>query len=206
MIYYTCMQYTKIMVGENCHANMGNALKEAGYQKAFLVCDNGVRKAGMVDKALKSLKEAGIECVEFDKILPEPTLELIDEAGTLCIQSGCDCVVGIGGGSVMDAAKAINILRVNGGHILDYADPRKEMKLTLGLMTVPTTSGTGSELSNVSVLSDSKTHAKIPVLTMKAMSEFAVIDPVFSAGMPKELTIMTGLDVFSHAAEEYTSA
>lgn len=206
MVSYTCMQNVKIITGAGCHQNMGQALKEAGYNKAFVVYDSGVKAAGIIDKVTDSLKTAGIEYVEFDKVLPDPPAEIVDEGGALCIDSGCDCVIGIGGGSAIDTAKGINILRVNGGYILEYADPANEMKKSLGLMSVPTTSGTGSELSNGLIISDTANDIKAAILAANGMSEFAVIDPEFSKGMPKGLTIMTGLDVFSHAAEGYTSA
>ncbi|MGN0328061.1 MAG: iron-containing alcohol dehydrogenase [Lachnospira sp.] len=205
MINYTCMQNVKIMVGENCHKNMGEALKESGYKKAFVVYDGGVKATGIIDKVLDSLKASDIDYVEFDKVLPDPPSEVVDEGGKICRETGCDCVIGIGGGSAIDTAKGINILRVNGGHILEYANPEKEMKKSLGLMSVPTTSGTGSELSNGLIISDLANNSKVAILVVNGMSEFAVIDPVFSAGMPAGLTIMTGLDVFSHAAEGYTT-
>ena len=205
MVNYSCMQNVKLMVGENCHTQMGEALQEAGYRKAFVVYDSGVKAAGIIDKVLDSLKAAGLEVVEFDKVLPDPPAEIVNEGARLCEAAGCDCVVGIGGGSAIDTAKGINILRVNGGNILDYADPAKEMKKSLGLMSVPTTSGTGSELSNGLIISDTEHSSKVAILVVNGMSEFAVIDPAFAAGMPKGLTIMTGLDVFSHAAEGYTS-
>lgn len=206
MVNYTCMQNVKIMVGEGCHKDMGAALKEAGYNKAFVVYDKGVKDAGIIDKVLGSLKAAGLGYAEFDKVLPDPPADVVDEGGILCTKEGCDCVIGIGGGSAIDTAKGINILRVNGGHILEYANPAKEMKKSLGLMSVPTTSGTGSELSNGLIISDTANNIKVAILVVNGMSEFAVIDPAFSAGMPKGLTIMTGLDVFSHAAEGYTTA
>lgn len=205
MVNYSCMQNVKLMVGENCHTEMGAALKEAGYKKAFVVYDSGVKAAGIIDKVLESLKAAGLSFVEFDKVLPDPPAEIVNEGAGLCRAAECDCVVGIGGGSAIDTAKGINILRVNGGSILDYADPAKEMKKSLGLMSVPTTSGTGSELSNGLIISDTAHSSKVAILVVNGMSEFAVIDPAFAAGMPKGLTIMTGLDVFSHAAEGYTS-
>ncbi len=205
MVGYTCMQNVKIMAGAGCHKSMGQALKESGYGKAFVVYDAGVKAAGIIDKVTDSLKAAGIEYVEFDKVLPDPPAEIVDEGGALCMDSGCDCVIGIGGGSAIDTAKGINILRVNGGHILEYANPANEMKKSLGLMSVPTTSGTGSELSNGLIISDTANDIKAAILAANGMSEFAVIDPEFSKGMPKGLTIMTGLDVFSHAAEGYTS-
>lgn len=205
MVHYTCMQNVKIMVSEGCHKDMGAALKESGYKKAFVVYDGGVKAAGVIDKVLDSLKAAGIEYVEFDKVLPDPPAYVVDEGGDICIKENCDCVIGIGGGSAIDTAKGINILRVNGGHILEYANPDKEMKKSLGLMSVPTTSGTGSELSNGLIISDTENNIKVAILVVNGMSEFAVIDPAFSAGMPKGLTMMTGLDVFSHAAEGYTT-
>lgn len=205
MVNFTCMQNVKILVGENCHTQIGEALKEAGYKKAFVVYDTGVKATGLIDKVLDSLNENAVGFVEFDKVLPDPPAEVVDEGAKICVENSCDCVIGIGGGSAIDTAKGINILRVNGGNILEYANPEKEMKKSLGLMSVPTTSGTGSELSNGLIISDTKNNIKVAILVVNGMSEFAVIDPVFSAGMPKGLTIMTGLDVFSHAAEGYTS-
>lgn len=205
MVNYTCMQNVKLMVGEGCHTQMGEALKEAGYKKAFVVYDGGVKAAGIIDKVLESLRIAEVAYIEFDKVLPDPPAEVVDEGAKLCKEEACDCVIGIGGGSAIDTAKGINILRVNGGNILDYADPEKEMKKSLGLMSVPTTSGTGSEMSNGLIISDTANNSKVAILVVNGMSEFAVIDPAFAAGMPLGLTIMTGLDVFSHAAEGYTS-
>ena len=202
---YTCMQNVKLLVGEGCHAEIGAALKEAGYRKAFVVYDTGVKAAGIIGQVLSSLEAAGLSYTEFDKVLPDPPADVVNEGGAACIAAGCDCVIGIGGGSAIDTAKGINILRVNGGSILEYADPKKEMKKSLGLMSVPTTSGTGSELSNGLIISDTEHNSKVAILVVNGMSEFAVIDPAFSAGMPKGLTIMTGLDVFSHAAEGFTS-
>ena len=175
------------------------------HKNAFVVYDGGVKAAGIIDQVLKSLKAAGLTYTEFDKVLPDPPAEVVNEGAELCEKAGCDCVIGIGGGSAIDTAKGINILRVNGGTILEYADPQKEMKKSPGLMSVPTTSGTGSELSNGLIISDTENNSKVAILVVNGMSEFAVIDPAFSAGMPLGLTIMTGLDVFSHAAEGYTS-
>lgn len=205
MVQYTCMQNVKVMVGADCHKNMGEALKADGYKKAFVVYDAGVKAAGIIGKVIESLVAAEIEYVEFDKVLPDPPAEVVDEGAKICTETGCDCVIGIGGGSAIDTAKGINILRVNGGNILDYANPEKEMKKSSGLMSVPTTSGTGSELSNGLIISDTAHNIKVAILVINGMSEYAVIDPVFAAGMPVGLTIMTGLDVFSHAAEGYTT-
>ena len=202
---YTCMQNVKLLVGENEHKKIGEVLKDEKYNKAFLVYDAGVKATDIIEKVTNSLKASGIEYIEFDKVLPDPPADIVNLGGEICRENGCDCVIGIGGGSAIDTAKGINILRVNGGKILEYASPEREMKCSLGLMSVPTTSGTGSELSNGLIISDTENNTKVAILAENGMSEFAVVDPVFSAGMPLGLTIMTGLDVFSHAAEGYTS-
>ena len=128
---------------------------------------------------------------------------MVDAGADICKAESCDCVIGIGGGSSIDTAKGINILRFNDGKILDYAT--KPMKLCRGLITIPTTAGTGSELSNGAIVSDTVKDIKMPILCVNNMSEYTILDPQLTAGMPYRLTLFTGLDVFSHVAEAYTS-
>ena len=118
MVNYSCMQNVKLMVGENCHTQMGEALQEAGYRKAFVVYDSGVKAAGIIDKVLDSLKAAGLEVVEFDKVLPDPPAEIVNEGARLCEAAGCDCVVGIGGGSDMEARTKMHVAASMGGWML----------------------------------------------------------------------------------------
>lgn len=203
MLNYSLVQSVKVLSGIGTINNLGDVLEEAGYKKAFLVFDAGMKAIGIIDKLLKSLDDKNIEYVLFDKVLPDPPAEIVNEGGKLCKENKCDCVIGIGGGSSIDTAKGINILRFNEGNILDYATkPFKECK---GLITIPTTAGTGSELSNGAIISDTVNKVKLPILTHNCMSEYTILDPALTAGMPKGLTLITGLDVFSHAAEAYTS-
>lgn len=202
---FTLIQKVKVVEGPGAVAKTGDILRLAGHVKAFVVFDNGVKNAGIADKVLDSLKAAGVEAVLFDKVLPDPPAEVVDEGAALCRQEKCDCVIGLGGGSSIDTAKGINLLRFNDGGILDYASPDKPMSSSPGLLSIPTTSGTGSELSNGLIISDTKNSAKVAILAVNAMSEYAVIDPELTVGMPPQLTLATGLDVFSHACESYTS-
>lgn len=203
MLNYTFVQSVKVLTGKGSINNIGEACKDHGYKKAFLVFDKGIKSAGVVDKIESALEAKGVSFVEYNKVLPDPPSDMIDEGAELCKKEGCDCVIAIGGGSSIDAGKGINILRFNDGKILDYVT--KEMKHCSGLITVPTTSGTGSELSNGAIVSDSKTGQKIPVLCFNNMSEITVLDPELTAGMPYKLTLLTGLDVFSHCVEAYTA-
>lgn len=203
MVSHTFVQQVKVVTGKGCIQQLGELLQQSGYQKAFLVFDAGIAKAGVIERITLILKQAEIEFVEYGKVLPDPPAEIVDEGAVLCKQEKCDCVIGIGGGSSIDTAKGINILRFNEGCILDYT--QKEMKLCSGLITVPTTSGTGSELSNGAIISDVKNDTKAPILCFNNMSEYTILDPELTVGMPYGLTLMTGLDAFSHAAESYTS-
>ena len=202
---FSLLQNVRIVEGPGCVAKVGEILKEAGYSKAFLVFDCGVKAAGIVDKVVAALDSAGVAHVLFDRVLPDPPADIVDEGAEHCRREGCDCVVGLGGGSSIDTAKGINLLRFNDGNILSYASPDTPMKRSPGLLSIPTTAGTGSELSNGLIISNPGEGVKVPILAVNAMSEYAVIDPELTLGMPPGLTIATGLDVFSHACEGYTS-
>jgi alcohol dehydrogenase class IV len=205
MLNFSLVQNSKVLAGCGISAQTGELIKEAGYKKAFLVFDSGVKAVGIIDKILESLSTCGIEYIEFDKVLPDPPAEIVNEGSKLCNSKNCDCVIAIGGGSAIDTAKGVTILRFNDGQILDYGKPGAEVKKSLGLISIPTTSGTGSELSNGLIISDPEHNQKVPILATNAMSEYVILDPELTIGMPAGLTMMTGLDVFSHAAEAYTT-
>jgi alcohol dehydrogenase class IV len=205
MLKFSLVQNVKVLAGCGVSLQIGELLKEANYKKAFLVFDSGVKAAGIIDKIIRSLQQSGIEYIEFDKVLPDPPASIVNEGSKLCNSEGCDCVIAVGGGSAIDTAKGITILRFNDGEILDYGKPGAEIKKSSGLISIPTTSGTGSELSDGLIISDPEHNQKVPILALNAMSEYAIIDPELTVGMPAGLTMMTGLDVFSHAAEAYTT-
>lgn len=199
---YSFVQNIKIISGIGCLSQLGELLYEEGFKTPFVVCDSIVRDLGVISKIEKYLDKYNISCVIYDKVQVDPPSEIIDAGARLCIENQCDCVIAIGGGSAIDTGKGINLLRFNHGSILDYADPSKSRCESKGLIAIPTTAGTGSELSNGLIVTDSKNNAKIAIIEY---SEYAVIDPELTMSMPKGLTINTGLDVFSHAFEAYTS-
>lgn len=203
MLNYTFVQNVKILTGAQTLRQIGELLQQAGYQKAFLVFDEFMKQSGVIDEISQSLQAHNIAFVEYGKVLPDPPADIIDTGAALCQEAGCDCVVAIGGGSSIDTGKGINVLRFNSGSILEYAT--KAMQPCTGLIVIPTTAGTGSELSNGAIISDTKNQIKVPILCFNNMPEYAILDPELTVGMPYNLTLTTGLDAFSHAAESYTS-
>ncbi|MBQ8179442.1 MAG: iron-containing alcohol dehydrogenase [Candidatus Methanomethylophilaceae archaeon] len=205
MLSYTLMQRAKIIAAPGSVSQIAEVLKDAGYGKPFVVFDQGVKACGIADKVLDVLRANGIGFVEYSDVVPDPPCTVVEAAADLCKSSGCDCVIAIGGGSSIDTAKGVTVLRFNPGKILDYADPASNMVYSPGLISIPTTAGTGSELSNGIIITNPETQVKVPIVGDKAMSEYIILDPELTLGMPPGLTMMTGLDVFSHAMEAYTT-
>lgn len=205
MLQFYLEQKVKVLFGAGCVSQTGEMAKEEGYNKAFVVYDQGVKDAGIADKVLKNLDEAGIKYVTFDKVKSDPPDYLIDEASIICNNEKCDVVIGVGGGSSMDTAKGINLLRFNKGQILDFAAMGTKINPCSGLICIPTTSGTGSELSNGLVVTDTKKNVKVLMLNPDAMANYTIIDPELMIGMPPGLTAFTGMDALAHGCESCTT-
>ena len=202
MLNFTLGQPIQTLYGVGITGQIGELLKTAGYEKPLIVCDQGVKASGIVDRVLAGLKAEGISCVLFDKVLSDPPLSLVEEGYELAVAEKVDAVVAVGGGSSIDTAKGINVLRHNPGPLLQYADPANVMKKCLGLIAIPTTAGTGSELSNGLVIT-APAGDKILMLNPATYAEYVIIDPENYVGMPPSLTIFTGLDVLAHACESH---
>lgn len=202
-VNYTFVQSVKVVTGTGCVNSIGEVLSEHGRKKAFIVTTKGIIKRGQLDAVTQSLEKSGIEYTLYTDVQPDPPSEIVDAGADLCKSNGCDCVLAVGGGSSIDAAKGINVLRFNPGSILDYTSA--PMADCNGLYVIPTTSGTGSELSNGAIISDTKRGLKLPVLCANNMPDAALLDPEMTVSMPRSVTMETGLDTFSHATEAYTS-
>jgi len=184
----------------------GEKLKGLGVTKVLAVYDKGIKAAGIVDKILDYVKAAGIEIVHYDKVEANPPDYSCDEAGALAVKEGVDGILGIGGGSSMDTAKAARVLTAYPGPINQYfakldTPPLDESNMK-PLVVIPTTAGTGSEASPGAVISDSKTHAKYPV---NCSINLGIIDPELMTGLPAGITVSTAVDALCHAAESVTS-
>lgn len=174
--------------------------------KALVVTGTGsTKKSGLLDRTLASLKSAGVEYAVFDKVTQNPLTTTVYEAAALAKESSCDMVLGVGGGSIMDAAKSTAFCCVNDGDISDYIFGRKQGRGALPIVLLPTTCGTGSEGNQIAVLTNPETKDKKALYTLQIMPSASVVDPEVMRTMPKSVLSSVGFDAFTHALEAYTS-
>lgn len=195
---------TKIYMGYNILINI-KAVKEYGKKALVVTGRNFALKSGIVEKVEAFLKEDGIESQRFCDVESDPCVETIDRGAKICRDYKCDCVVGIGGGSAMDAAKAIAIMAKNSGSIRDYFGEDKFSIDPLPIMAIPTTAGTGSEVARYAVIVDWSINNKKTISSGKILPKISILDPILTVSLSKELTGFTGMDAFSHALEGYLS-
>ncbi|MEF8942718.1 MAG: iron-containing alcohol dehydrogenase [Desulfohalobiaceae bacterium] len=194
-----------IHFGQGAAARIGSEVKRRGAGSVLLVTDSVLRSTGVIDPVLQSLKEAGLETVVFDGVDDEPTLEHVEQGLNLLRQNGCELLVGCGGGSPIDAAKAIAVKAGNEGAIADFMGIDKIPRPGLPVLAVPTTAGTGSEATMVTIITDTETDVKMMIMSPHLMPDASVVDPLLTLKCPRHLTASTGLDALTHAIEAYVS-
>lgn len=191
------------VVGTNVLGEAAPLLKKMG-NKAFIVTGRHVAVSDMMKQLTTLLDENGIDCVIFDGITGEPTDTMIENGVEMLKSSGCDFIIGIGGGSPLDSAKAIAAMAVNEGSIADYNGKEITGEI-LPLAAIPTTAGTGSEATKFTVITDSEKGIKMLLKGDVLVPKLAIVDSSFTVGAPKSVTSATGLDALTHAVEAYTS-
>lgn len=191
------------VVGTNVLGEAAPLLKKMG-NKAFIVTGRHVAVSDMMKQLTALLDENGIDCIIFDGITGEPTDTMIENGVEMLKSSGCDFIIGIGGGSPLDSAKAIAAMAVNEGSIADYNGKEITGEI-LPLAAIPTTAGTGSEATKFTVITDSEKGIKMLLKGDVLVPELAIVDSSFTVGAPKTVTSATGLDALTHAVEAYTS-
>lgn len=192
-----------IFTGKNALEEAGDYIKEYG-SKALVVTGKHVVKSPMMQNLKKVLEENDISYVIFDGITGEPTDKMVEEGLEIYKENNCDFCIGIGGGSPLDSAKAIAAMAVNKGKIADYNGKMITGKIP-AIIAIPTTSGTGSECTKFTVITDSDKDIKMLLKGEELIPKIAIINPDFSMDMPKSVTAATGLDALTHAIEAYTS-
>lgn len=191
------------VVGTNVLGEAAPLLKKMG-NKAFIVTGRHVAVSDMMKQLTALLDENGIGCVIFDGITGEPTDTMIENGVEMLKSSGCDFIIGIGGGSPLDSAKAIAAMAVNEGSIADYNGKEITGEI-LPLAAIPTTAGTGSEATKFTVITDFEKGIKMLLKGDVLVPKLAIVDSSFTVGAPKSVTSATGLDALTHAVEAYTS-
>jgi choline dehydrogenase len=195
--------------GVGAVATLADEVKALGVKRPLIVTDGGIVKAGLLAEVEKPLKAASVGYAVFSDVVPNPPVALVDKGAEVYKTEGCDGIVGVGGGSALDTAKSIGVVAANGGSILDYewADPQPIKKRIPPTIAVPTTAGTGSEVTLWAVITDPKRKIKYNVGGTGLIGAWlALIDPALTVGLPPAVTAGTGMDALAHSVECFTGA
>lgn len=196
---------SNLLIGGGALNETGKLAEGLGIKKVLLVSDRFMEKIGNTKKVQDVLKKSSIETVDFFDVQPDPTVENVEAGLNLMKDNGCDGIVAIGGGSSLDTGKAISVMSTNDGWIGDYKGYFKVKKKGAPLIAIPTTAGTGSEVTKVVVITDTKNNVKMMCLDDKFMAAGAIVDYELTMSMPKGLTAAVGVDTLTHAIEAYVS-
>lgn len=195
----------KIIFGPDAVKSLGSEAFQLGAKKVFIVTDPGVAKADLLQPVKSSLESAGIPFVVYDRVEPEPPIRCVKEATDLFLSERCDVVVGLGGGSSLDVGKGVSLLATNRGNLLDIVGIDLVKKRGVPKILIPTTSGTGSEVTRVLVVTDENDNTKKVVNSIYALADVALVDPLLTFSVPPKVTADTGVDALVHAIETYVS-
>lgn len=182
--------------------NIAGELSE-NYGNKPLICIGGgsVKKAGYLDRLLSSIKG---DYAIYEGIPSDPTVEDVNKGAKICVDNNCDVIIAMGGGSVIDCAKAVGLVASNGGSITDY-EFKEAKKPMLPLIAIPTTAGTASEVTKMSIITDTVAKKKMVIASEKIMPTIALLDAEVTVSMPSKIAAATGMDALTHAMESYLS-
>jgi len=195
----------RIVFGAGTLARLGELVRELGGSRVLLVGDAGVRRAGHIDDAVRSLQSSSVDVHVFDEVDENPTTDHVEQGADGARRQHVDCIVGLGGGSAMDCAKGINFLLTNGGRMEDYRGHGKASRPMLPSLGVPTTAGTGSEAQSYALISQPRTHVKMACGDPQARFRTVVLDPLLPPSAPRDVIAATGMDAIAHAAESFVT-
>ena len=202
---YNFFVKTDLTFGKNAADKLPEIINKYKLKKIMVVYDAGVKAAGIAEKILKQLDGTQADKIIFDRVIPNPTNEIVAEAASVAKKQKVDGFVAVGGGSSIDMAKAVNVLMTNPGEIGAYGGMNMVKNSVLPLIAIPTTAGTSSEITNVSALIDTKKVVKYVVIDNNIVPSDVIIDPEFTKTMPANVTAATGMDAITHAVESYIS-
>ncbi|MCF6387633.1 iron-containing alcohol dehydrogenase [Mycobacterium sp. MBM] len=195
----------EIVFGIDSMAEAAHAAVRLGGQRPLLVTDPGLIEAGWVDELVGHLRDQGVQAHVWSALTPNPKDHEITAGHEFYRSHGCDVLIALGGGSVIDAAKGIAVLSANGGDILDYAGVDKATMPIPPLVVLPSTSGTGADVSQFCIVTDTVRNTKITILGRALVPDITVIDPRLLTTMPEWLNAATGLDALTHGIEAFVS-
>lgn len=195
----------KLIFGNGVLNDLPEAIRQIGASKAFVVTDPGLVKVGISGKVCDILSGANISYALYDKVEPDPRIEIVRGCLEAARLSQCDVLIGLGGGSALDIAKVTAVLLRNSGTLQDYIGIDNIPNRGLPTVMIPTTAGTGSEVTPIAVLSDKQEQLKKGIVSDHLYADVALIDPELAVTLPPQVTAYTGVDALTHAIEAYTN-
>jgi alcohol dehydrogenase class IV len=195
----------RLLFGRGALAGLPAALDRIGIHRALIVTDRGLVRTGIPDQVASLLEAAGVAHTTFDGVEPDPRLAVVDSCLDAARAMDCDGLIGVGGGSAMDIAKVTSIILTNAGPAADYVGIDRIPVPGVPKVLIPTTAGTGSEVSPIAILSDSQAHLKKGIVSSRLYADLALVDPALTASLPPHITAYTGIDALTHAIEAYTN-
>jgi alcohol dehydrogenase class IV len=204
--YFEFTLPTKLIYGIGILGKLEGAVRPFGKRRAILVTDKILAKAGPADKVKAGFKGSTVDIVcTYDKVPPNSTIKTVEGCAAMAVKHGCDMIIAVGGGSVIDTAKVANILIVKGGRVEEHmgAYLLDKNERLLPAIFIPTTAGTGSEVTKVAVIADPAHDVKLPFAEDQFLPDLAILDPEVTVSMPPKITAATGMDALTHAIEAY---
>lgn len=205
------MKDFRFKVPQNIEFGMGSLnklpeiLKESKSENVLLISDRGLEKLGVVKKVVDIIENSGIKCTSYLDVIPNPTVDVVNEAAAKYQEVQATSIIALGGGSPMDVAKAVGVLANFGGKITDYEGNHKVPGPVVPIIAIPTTAGTGSEVTASAVITDEERNYKFSVFSYEILPKYAVLDPELIMTAPAHIAAACGVDALIHAMEAYIS-
>ncbi len=194
-----------LIIGSGASEQVGEESRKLGVEKGLIVTDEVLLKLGILDNIKRALSQAQVQFAIYSGVFTEPIVDFVQEGLKAYKENGCDFLLAVGGGSAIDTAKAIVVMVANTGSIEDYEGLNKIREGGVPLIAIPTTAGTGSEVTRYTVITDTKRDVKMLIGSPFLVPQKAIIDPLLTLSMPRGLTAATGIDALTHAIEAYVS-
>lgn len=202
---WTFHSAVQLLFGRDATLQLGEVARRLGAGRVYVVTDGHLVKAGVVERVRRALASAELSVATFEGGLPEPPISLAETCIEEAQKFKADVIVGLGGGSNMDLAKIVANVLTHGGHPRDYFGDERLAGPVLPIICVPTTAGTGSEVSGAAVLTDTEKKMKVSTLSNYLRPRVAVVDPLLTVSCPPKVTADSGIDALTHAIEAYTA-
>ncbi len=195
---------SEVIFGSGCAETVGEQARKLGAKRALVISDQGIQKAGLVDQIESWLNKADISSRSYVDVEAEPSTDSVVPCLDCARQAECDIIVGLGGGSVLDTTKAVAMLLKNPGEVEDYLGNDLVQRRSVPTILLPTTAGTGSEITRNALFYVPSRRAKEAVVSLLIVTPVAMVDPVLTLSVPPSVTAATGMDALCHAVESYT--